>query len=65
MKTSQLIKKLTALLEKHGDVEVMLNPTDGDGPYGTCGVSFEEVEDDDEYPEDYQMPKGFQFVEIR
>ena len=64
MQISDLIEQLQKLKDDHGDLEVLLQGYD-DNICSVAGASFEEVEDDNQYPEDWQMPKGFKFVNIR
>ena len=64
MKISEAIAKLQTIQDKHGDVEVMFNdPESSQGPYGATGLSYE-VAEFDQYPEEYDMPEGFKFVEF-
>lgn len=65
MKIFELATKLKAIYDKHGDVEVMFSgPNNDTDPYEVGTVFFEEVLEDDDYPEDYGMPKGFKFVSL-
>ena len=64
MKIAALIKKLEAIKAKQGNVEVMFEDGNGDyGPWGISDVKFN-VADEDEFPEDFDMPKGFKFALI-
>lgn len=61
---SELIEKLKKISDKHGDVEVLFCDLEGSGsPYSVSRVSFE-VAEADAYPEDWDMPEGFEFVEL-
>lgn len=62
MKISDMINKLEALKEQHGDVDVLINAPDG--MFEANKPTFCEVEEDDEYPKSWNMPKGFRFVQI-
>ena len=57
----ELANKLKAIYDKNGDVDVMFIDDDGD-PTQVDSVDVEVVTDDDDYPESYDMPKGFKFV---
>ena len=62
MKISDVEAKLAELREEHGDIEVLI--THGEGTYGMdCCIITHEVSEG-QYPDDWQMPKGFEFVEI-
>jgi hypothetical protein len=63
MKVSQLITKLEKLKAEHGDLDVMITSKDGD-PTAFVGVGIGEVEDDDDFPKDWNMPKGFKWIDI-
>jgi hypothetical protein len=62
MKISQLIKKLESLQKKHGNVDAMFY-ADNDGTFSVERVEFR-VAEEDEYPEDWNMPAGTEFVQI-
>jgi hypothetical protein len=65
MTVSQLIKQLEKLQEEHGDIDVMIDPQiNMDGPWAVDDVTFREVEDDQCYPEEYDMPGGYKYLEI-
>lgn len=65
MKILEIATRLKALYDEHGDIEVMFaGPNNDQDPYGVDRVVFEEVQDDDDYPEDYDMPKGYKFVRL-
>lgn len=64
MKLSELEAKLAELREEHGDIEVMIR-TDGESVYGMDMCSFyHTVAEEGDYPEDWQMPAGFEFIEM-
>ena len=65
MKINALIKKLAAIQSKQGNVEVMFEDGNGDyGPWSISDVKFN-VAEEDEFPEDFDMPEGFKFVLIQ
>ena len=61
MKISQMIQRLEELKSEHGDVEVMFRSDAG--PFLSSRVEHC-VADKDEYPEDWNMPEGYEFVQI-
>ncbi len=66
MKIFELAKKLKAIYDEHGDVEVLFSgPNRDQDPYEVGRVGIVVVEDEDEYPEDYNMPVGFKFVNLQ
>lgn len=63
MKISELEKRLEQIKAKHGDIEVMFtDPNSSYGPYAASGANVEVS--DGEYPEEYDMPKGFTFINL-
>lgn len=60
MKLSNLIQQLVAIHDQHGDLPV-LKEDDNGSIYELSRVSYETAEED-EYPKDWDMPAGFQFV---
>ena len=65
MKIFELVTKLKAIYDEQGDIEVMFSgPNNDQDPYLVCRAEFEEVQDDEEYPEDFDMPKGYKFVSL-
>ena len=65
MKIFELAAKLKVIYDKHGDIEVMFAaPNNDTDPYVVGKIMVETVEDDEDYPEEYAMPKGFKFVSI-
>ena len=63
MNITEAIAQLEDLREKHGDLDLMITQSD-DNVYGLDRISHEEVESDDMYPADYNMPKGFKFINL-
>jgi hypothetical protein len=61
MKVNELIRKLEKIRDKQGNVEVMM---DLDSPWAIASVGFGVVEDDDEYPKSFRMPKGFKYIRL-
>jgi len=64
MNITETIAQLEALRDDHGDIEVMITQSDNN-VYSLDRVGFEEVESDDLYPEEFQMPKGFKFINLQ
>ena len=64
MKILELANKLKAIYDQHGDIEVMFTDPNEDDTFAVELVRFTEVENDDDFPEDYDMPKGFKFVDL-
>lgn len=61
-----VIERLQALRDKHGgDTIVMFANPNGGEYYGVHDVSHCVVMDDEEFPEDWDMPKGFEYVLIQ
>ena len=56
MKISEVIQKLQALQEKHGDLPVMFEADDS-GVWELFWIR-REVAEQGEYPEDWEMPAG-------
>jgi len=63
MNITQLIRKLEALKAKHGNLEVLMTQMN-DEPCSVMNVNFTEVEEDDQFPKTYGMPKGFQYIDL-
>ena len=62
----ELANQLKAIYDEHGDIDVLFSgPSHDQNPYEVGRVSVEVVEDEDEYPEDYDMPVGFKFVSLQ
>lgn len=65
MKILELANKLKAIYDKHGDIDVVFfGPNMDQDPYSVESVMFETVQYEDEYPEEFDMPKGFEFVAL-
>lgn len=64
MKISELEAKLARLREKHGDIEVMVGTDDGVHGLEHCPINHRIVTDEEEFPDDWKMPSGFEFIEI-
>ena len=59
MKIKQLIAKLEQIQAEHGDIHVMLEMDDDISEVLTA---YFHVAEEDEFPEEYNMPTGFKFV---
>jgi hypothetical protein len=65
MKIFELAQKLKAIYDEHGDIDVHFAGPNGDQePYSVLELEVIEVEDGD-YPEDYNMPAGYKFLELQ
>ena len=64
MNITEAIAKLEAIRDEHGDLDIIITQSD-DNVYSLDLIDIEEVETDDMYPEDYNMPKGFTFVNLQ
>jgi len=64
MKIFELATKLKAIYDEHGDIEVFFaGPNMDPDPY--CVERAEViVAEEGEFPEDYNMPEGYKFVEL-
>jgi hypothetical protein len=64
MKIFELAVKLKEIYDQHGDIEVFFaGPNMDSEPY--CVERTEVVvAEEDEFPEDYNMPAGYKFVEL-
>ena len=62
MKILELATKLKAIYDEKGDINVMVLDDNND-PYEVSSVSFG-VAKKGQYPEDYDMPAGFTFVDL-
>lgn len=58
MKLSDLVEKLTALASQHGDLEVF------DSAHFSVHSVQVKVAAKDQFPEDWDMPEGYTFVQI-
>ena len=65
MTISELKRYLTHIQAKHGDLDVMFtDPNSDGGPFMVTEVDVERTEED-EFPEEFNMPAGFTFVHLR
>ena len=64
MNILELANKLKAIYDKHGDIDVMFTNPNDDQTFAVELVQFTKVQDDDQFPEEYDMPKGFKFVDL-
>lgn len=62
MQVSQLIQQLQAFQEQHGDIPVMVGNDDGD--VWDCVIATHHVTEEDEFPADWNMPEGFEFIKL-
>ena len=64
MKIFELATKLKAIYDEHGDIEVFFTGPNMDcEPYCVERAEIVIAEEDD-FPEDYNMPAGYKFVEL-
>ena len=64
MKIFELATKLKAIYDEHGDIEVFFaGPNMDPEPYCVERAVVTVAEEDD-FPEDYNMPAGYKFVEL-
>lgn len=63
MHIRNLIELLERLEEEHGNIEVLLDVEDR----GPCEITSarHNVAQEGDYPEDYNMPAGFEFIGLR
>lgn len=60
----ELATKLKAIYDEHGDIEVFFaGPNMDNEPY-CVGRTEVRVAEEDDYPEDFNMPAGYKFVEL-
>lgn len=65
MKITDVEQALKQIRERYGDLDVMFtDPNSSSGPYSVEHL-FVETADEDEYPDHYNMPGGFTFVDIQ
>ena len=62
MTVSEMIRTLTTILATQGDIEVMFN--DGRDEIRAVSYCNVHITEEGEFPEDWDMPEGFTFVEI-
>lgn len=64
MRILELANQLKAIYDEHGDIDVFFaGPNMDPEPY-SVGRTEVRVAEEGEYPEDYDMPEGFKFVEL-
>ena len=64
MKILELANQLKAVYDEHGDIEVFFtDPNSNQGPFAVGNTEFREAEEN-EFPEDFNMPAGYKFVEL-
>jgi len=64
MKIFEFAQKLKAMYDQHGDIDVLFaGPNNDQEPYTVNEVELVVVEDGD-YPEEYNMPEGFTFLQL-
>ncbi len=64
MKIFELAEQLKAIYDEQGNIEVFFrDPNSNQGPFEVGCVAKCEAEED-EFPESFNMPKGFKFVEL-
>lgn len=62
MRVSQLIKQLQTLKEQHGDLTVMVGNDEGD--MWDCVIAAHHVTEAGEFPANWNMPQGFEFIKL-
>lgn len=62
MTVSEMIRNLTTILAEQGDIDVMF--VDFDDAVRSVSYCNTRVAEQDEFPEDWDMPEGLTFVEI-
>ena len=65
MKISELEAKLKEWREAHGDLDVLIE-TGSSSSGGTWSIDLADCHtaEEDEYPDDWDMPEGFTFVRL-
>ena len=64
MKILELANRLKAIYDEHGDIDVHFSgPNMDQEPYSVERTEVRVAEEDD-YPEDYDMPAGYKFIEL-
>lgn len=64
MKIFELAEKLKAIYDQHGDIDVhFAGPNMDQDPYSVERAVVVVAEDGD-YPDEYNMPAGYKFVEL-
>ena len=59
----ELATRLKAIYDEHGDVPVMFTDPNRGSTFEVFTVKHR-VAKEDEFPEDWNMPEGFEFVDI-
>jgi hypothetical protein len=62
MTINEVIAKLEAIRAQHGDIEVMFS--ESDSVIRSMTYCNSRVAEEGEFPDDWDMPEGFTFVEI-
>ena len=62
MTINEMIAKLEAIRAQHGDIEVMIN--ESDSAIRSINYTNLRIAEDGEFPDKWDMPEGFTFVEI-
>jgi hypothetical protein len=63
MKILELANKLKAIYDQHGDITVMFSDPNTCDTFEAWVVKHR-VAEFNEFPEEWEMPEGFEFVEI-
>ena len=64
MKIFELAEQLKAIYDQQGNIEVFFrDPNSNQGPFEVGQVAQREAEED-EFPNSWNMPAGFKFVEL-
>ena len=63
MKISEMVDRLLKVQAERGDIDVMMSDPNGDGIYSVEGMGWR-VAKKDEFPTNWQMPEGYEFVEL-
>ena len=64
MKILELANQLKAIYDEHGDIDVFFtDPNSNQGPFAVGNTDLR-VAEEDEYPENFNMPEGYKFVEL-
>ena len=59
----ELANRLKAIWEVHGDIPVMFTDPNSGSTYEAFTIKHR-VAEEDQYPEEWDMPAGFEFVDI-
>ena len=63
MKIVKLISDLKQLESIYGNIEVMFDSDENDSMRSIDGLEYRMAEED-EFPESWNMPEGFEFIQI-